>query len=112
MAVRSRKKEPVEFDRDAAHALIERHLGEYEWILEKTWVEQTIAGLKEDIDELTKLNPERRDVGALMLLNPEFVDAVALTRQVQQYRDQIEQARSALGSHFARGATGPDAQAR
>lgn len=99
---RRRREVQASFDQAAAEALIERHLAEYDWILERTWHEQTVAKLKEEIEDLTRLNPERRDVGAMMILNPDLVDAVALTRQVHQLRDQIDQARSALGSHFAR----------
>lgn len=104
---RKRAEAMVELDETAAMALIGRHLDEYEWILERTWHEQTVSRLKEEIDALLALNPRRRDAVAMEQLNPHFVDAVALQGRLDAQDHQIEQARHALGAHFARGATGP-----
>lgn len=85
--MRDRKKKVeamVEHDLDAAMALIHRHLDEYEWILERTWHEQTVRKLKEEIDSLIALNPERLDV-------------VELTRRFDEQAELVNSVRSALG---------------
>lgn len=94
MARLNRKKAEsmVELDETAALALIGRHLDEYEWILERTWHEQTVSRLKEEIDALLALNPKRRDAVAMEQLNPHFANTVALQGRLDDQDYQIEQA--------------------